>query len=61
MASEKYIVIGPRRIVGVAKGGTVELDPARHNVPALIEAGHVKPKTKPAAAPAVPPVEVESR
>lgn len=52
-----YTVIGPRRIEGVAAGGTVELDPVRHNIPALITAGHVKPKA--AARPAVPPKEAE--
>jgi hypothetical protein len=41
---QRFTVTGPRRIEGVPKGGTVELDPATHNIAALIAAGHIKPK-----------------
>lgn len=39
----RYKVIGPRAVAGVEPGGTVELDEARVNVPALLSAGHVEP------------------
>lgn len=41
---QRFTVTGPRRIEGVPKGGTVDLDPAAHNIDALIVAGHIKPK-----------------
>jgi hypothetical protein len=41
---QRFTVIGPRRIEGVTRGGTVELDPAVHNIAALTAAGHIKPK-----------------
>lgn len=44
----RYTVIGPRRINGVTKGRTVDLDPAVYNINALIDAGHIKPKPTPA-------------
>lgn len=50
--SVRYKVIGPYEVGGVAKGGVVELDPARVNVKALLKAGLVeqeKPTPKPAA------------
>lgn len=51
MATEKHVVIGSRRIAGVAKGGTVDLDPAEYNIPALVAAGHIQPVSKPKATP----------
>lgn len=36
-------VVGPLRVAGARKGEIVDLDPTRVNVPALIEAGHVRP------------------
>ncbi|WP_166427499.1 hypothetical protein [Nonomuraea mesophila] len=39
----RYQVVGPRSVRGVAPGGVVALDPARFNVEALVEAGHIKP------------------
>lgn len=36
-------VIGTRAVAGVAPGGTVELDPERVNIAALVDAGHVEP------------------
>lgn len=53
--SVRYKVVGPYEVGGVAKGGVVELDPARVNVKALLKARLVeavepeKPATKPAA------------
>lgn len=38
----KAKVIGAHEIGGVAPGGTVELDPAEVNIPALVEAGHIE-------------------
>lgn len=35
-------VIGSHEVAGVAAGGTVDLDPAEVNVPALVEAGHIE-------------------
>lgn len=38
----KAKVIGPCAIEGVATGGTVELDPERVNIDALVEGGHIE-------------------
>lgn len=53
MDKVKCKVVGPRPVAGVTQGGTVELDPERYNVDALVAAGHVevaKPKAGPKAA-----------
>jgi hypothetical protein len=55
--TEAFVVVGDSLIVGVdgegvAKGGTVRLDPERTNIAALTSGGHVQPaakQTKPAA------------
>ena len=42
-ALPRYEVVGRRRVAGVAPGGTVALDPARINIDALVQAGHIRP------------------
>lgn len=40
-------VVGPLPVAGVSKPGTVDLDPEKVNIPALVRAGHVElPKSK---------------
>lgn len=46
MANHRYEVIGPFEIAGAAPGETVNIDDDELNVPALIEAGHIKPLSK---------------
>lgn len=46
MANHRYEVIGPHNINGAAPGETVNLDDDEFNIPALVEAGHVKPVSK---------------
>lgn len=46
MANHRYEVIGPFDIAGAKPGETVMIDDDELNVPALIEAGHVKPLSK---------------
>lgn len=46
---ETYRVIGPHRVADTDPGGTVELDPERVNIAALIAAGHVELVKKSAA------------
>lgn len=46
----EYRVVGSSRVAGVDPGGTVELDPDRVNIPALIAGGHVEPVETPEAA-----------
>jgi hypothetical protein len=48
---ETYRVTGPFRVAGTDPGGTVELDPERVNIPALIESGAVEPVKVKAAKP----------
>lgn len=38
-------VVGPNEIAGVPTGGTVELDPERVNVVALVLGGHIELST----------------
>jgi hypothetical protein len=53
---ETYRVIGTHPVSGTDPGGTVELDPERVNIPALIESGAVEVlKAKPAKATAKAP------
>ena len=40
-------VVGPLRVAGARKGEIVNLDPTRVNIPALVEAGHVRPVSEP--------------
>lgn len=44
----EYRVVGSSRVAGVDPGGTVELDPERVNIPALITGGHIAPVKAPA-------------
>jgi len=44
----EYRVVGSSRVAGVDPGGTVDLDPDRVNIPALIAGGHVEPVKAPA-------------
>lgn len=39
-------VIGPLRVGGARKGEVIDLNPDEVNIPALIEAGHVRPVTR---------------
>lgn len=44
---DTYEVIGPCKVAGVAKGGTVELDPSAVNIDALVAARHIRPTSRP--------------
>lgn len=46
MGSHRYEVIGPLDIAGAKPGETVTLDDDETNVPAMVEAGLVKPVSK---------------
>ncbi len=46
MAAHRYEVIGPFEIAGAANGETVTLDDDELNIPALVEAGHIRPLSK---------------
>ncbi|MFI7042585.1 hypothetical protein ACIBI0_38410 [Microbispora rosea] len=47
---DTYRVVGSSRVAGVDPGGTVDLDPERVNIPALVAGGHVEPVKAPAKA-----------
>ncbi len=47
-------VVGSQEVGGVAPGGTVDLDPAEVNIPALVEAGHIEISKSAAARVAAP-------
>lgn len=52
--AHRYEVIGDQEVDGVGKGGTVELDPDVVNIPALVQAGHVRPASRAAEEAAQP-------
>lgn len=57
---ETYTVIGAQRVGGVEPGGTIELDPDRVNIEALVRGGHVE-RVRPAPKPAAKKAEPKSR
>lgn len=58
--SMRYKVTGPYEVGGVAKGGVVELDPARVKIKPLLKAGLIEPAEEPVEArPAKPATKTE--
>lgn len=38
-----YVVVGPQRVHGVRRGGTLALDPEAPNTQRLVRGGHIRP------------------